>query len=210
MKQKCFFMAILMALSLAINSTPVYPAEAATACKDYEVIFARGSGSKLGDADYVSFTKSLRAKLAAANVSYSFYELGTKVQGGYQYPAVEVSNLGTLLGAKVSAGRAFSYGRSVKQGIGELKTYVNNLAEVCQDTKFIIAGYSQGAQVVSLSLAQLPAERILYVATFGDPKAFFPEGKRIGGLVPAACFGKASSYRKNVPDCYIPHIHGPQ
>lgn len=42
----------------------------------------------------------------------------------------------------------------------------------CPDTKVVMSGYSQGAQVVHLAAADLPAatmEKVSAVVTFGDP-----------------------------------------
>ena len=63
----------------------------------------------------------------------------------------------------------------------------------------MIGGYSQGAMVVSGALSSLNAERVIYAATFGDPKIYLPEG---AGLIPVACRGEnLSDYRMYVPDC---------
>ena len=69
----------------------------------------------------------------------------------------------------------------------------------CPGTKYVVGGYSQGAMVVSKALGSLNADRIIYAATFGDPKIYLPEGK---GILPAACRGEnLSDYRMYVPDC---------
>lgn len=67
-----------------------------------------------------------------------------------------------------------------------------------------MAGYSQGAQVISTTLPQLPADKIAYAATLGDPKLYLPEGVSQNGATPPACLGAdLSDYRANVPDCKV-------
>ncbi|MCQ2049752.1 MAG: cutinase family protein, partial [Candidatus Saccharibacteria bacterium] len=66
--------------------------------------------------------------------------------------------------------------------------------------QFVLAGYSQGAMVISRVLNELDSEKIIYAATFGDPKLYLPEGE---GFYPDACRNKnLSDYRKYVPDCH--------
>ena len=100
----------------------------------------------------------------------------------------------------------------MESGMQELIRVINT---GCNDTKYVIAGYSQGAMVVSKALSSLDPERIIYAATFGDPKIYLPEGKgalsvKIAsknglktGTIPPACKGmNLSNYRAYVPDCY--------
>ncbi len=82
---------------------------------------------------------------------------------------------------------------------------MSNLAKIinsdkCQNTKYVIGGYSQGAIVSLKGLKDIDQSKIIYIATFGDPKVYFPEG---AGLIPSACRGEnLSDYRIYVPDCY--------
>ena len=128
-------------------------------------------------------------------------------QDGYRYPATDVSNFSGLLGAKISAGNAFKYGRSVRQGREELKAFVTKTSAACPNTHFILAGYSQGAQVISTALPSLPSDKITYAATLGDPKLYLPEGISVEeDTLPPACVGNGinySDYRANVPDCRV-------
>ena len=57
----------------------------------------------------------------------NFYELGSESYGGNQYPAVDVSNVwnGNAIGAKISGGMGNTYGKSVKEGVAELRTYLD-------------------------------------------------------------------------------------
>lgn len=172
-------------------------------CTDVQFVFARGSGEPLGGGSVTAWRTSIQNKLRASTLSYGFYELGSASWGGYQYPAVAVSGSAegtlTLIGAAVSGGKSHTYGASVKAGIGELKTYIERVHNVCAETKFVLGGYSQGGQIISTVLPELDASQIIYAATFGDPKLYLPEG---AGLIPAACLGHGfSNYREFVPNC---------
>ncbi|MBR2709703.1 cutinase family protein [Candidatus Saccharibacteria bacterium] len=102
----------------------------------------------------------------------------------------------TTLGAYIGSGEVYKFGESVSAGIAELTRVVN---KECPDSKYVIGGYSQGAMVISKSLTTLDPDKIIYAATFGDPKIYLPEGE---GIIPAACKNEnLSDYRMYVPDC---------
>ena len=179
---------------LTISSIGVMQQRAvrAESCPDLKIIFARGSGGeRWANNDYLEFKNNIEEKLSTVNLNYEFVDL--------DYPAVGVGldNLTVALGAFFGAGEAYEFGDSVKTGINNLVSMVNN---GCTHTKYILGGYSQGAMVVSKALSELKSERIIYAATFGDPKIYLPEG---AGLMPAACSGRnLSDYRMYVPDCF--------
>ena len=166
----------------------------ASGCLDLKIIFARGSGGeRYTNGDYLSFKAAMETKLATTDLKYEIDDL--------DYPAVSIDigegHLGTLLGAYFGGGEAYEFGDSVKKGVNNLTEIING--DVCRNTKYVLAGYSQGALVVLNSLGRISPERIVYVATFGDPKIYLPEG---AGLVPSACAGRnLSEYRVYVPDC---------
>lgn len=164
----------------------------AAGCPDVKIIFARGSGAPVNDNDdYRTFKSALESKLKTSSLSYEFEDLN--------YPAVSVGmdNLDVALGAFVSGGSTYEFGDSVKQGIKTLTAEVNN--NTCKNTKYVVAGYSQGALVISGGLEKLNSDKLIYAATFGDPKIYLPEG---AGIIPPACKGtNLSSYRIYVPDC---------
>ncbi len=180
------------------------------ACKDVRVVFNDGSGAKIDGTnnDYLDFKEAMTGVLDRTELSYGFYELGSQIQGAYQYPAAaigleSVAALTTTIGAKFSAGKSYSYGESYKQGIGELKTYLKRTLNECPKTKFVLAGFSQGAGILSMGMSDLKEfkDSIIYIATFGDAKLYLPEGS---GLFPAACRGESfSDYRVYVPDCEV-------
>ncbi len=163
-------------------------------------IFARGSGQTLEDEDYLVYKATVKAELLRqkSNLKVGYYELGSASQNGAKYPAVSLDFF-TILGAKVSAGSAFSFGDSVEQGILELRNYTESTSAICPHTKYVVAGYSQGAMVITNGLSSLNSDKFIYAATFGDPKLYLPEGK---GILPDACLGKnLSPYRVFAPNC---------
>jgi len=174
-----------------------------TPCGDVEVIAARGSGQKVGSSDEMNkFVDELTADLGSTLTVHA-YELGSEPQDGYQYPAVNVAHWqnGNALGAFFSGGEGFDYGASVDQGVQEMDFYAKARAARCPGSRFVFVGYSQGAQVVGESLYGLGAveQQTDFVAFFGDPKLYLPEGE---GWRPAACQGKEySPWRRVVPDC---------
>lgn len=200
----------ILAMVLAFGNVGFSFSDAATfSCDDVRFVFARGSGEQLGDVSATEWQAQIEKQLSHnRTLRHSFYELGNRAQDGpygvAQYPAVAVAgSVGdtlNLVGAAVSGGEAFQFGTSVNEGMRELKNYIENTAASCPETRFVLGGYSQGAMIISQSLPTLDANKILYAATFGDPKVYLPEGK---GIFPAACAGKdLSEYRRNVADCH--------
>ena len=158
-------------------------------CSDFEFIFARGSGQSLNDSDYKAYETAILEKLPSQNIS--FYELG---ENGY--PAVSI-DFAVSLGAIVSAGESYQFGASVEKGVNELINHIKTESNHCKNKQFVLAGYSQGAVVIDKTLNYLNPEKIFYVANFGDPKLYLPEGKR-------ACKNLGlSDYRVYVPDCNV-------
>lgn len=159
-------------------------------CPPLKIIFVRGSGAPLNtSSDYLDFKSNLEERLNLVDLEYQFVDL--------DYPAVGVDNVGTATGAYFGAGDSYEFGESVSDGKNKLIRMVN---DSCPDTKYVLAGYSQGAMVISGALSSLNANKIIYAATFGDPKIYLPEGK---GIMPAACKNQnLSNYRIYVPDCY--------
>ena len=166
----------------------------ATGCPDLKVIFIRGSGGeRYTNGHYLAFKSSMEQKLKTTSLSYVIDDL--------DYPAVSIDvgdgHLDTLLGAFIGGGDAYEFGDSVHQGTRKLLKVVND--DPCKNTKYIFAGYSQGDIVLMNGLEKIDPDRVIYAATFGDPKIYLPEG---AGPVPTACSGKnLSDYRIYVPDC---------
>ena len=180
--------------ALALLGATLIPQQIVQAenCPDVRVIFARGSGGeRWTDQNYLAYKSAIESKLATTTLSYDFIDL--------DYPAVGVGldKLDVTAGAYMGAGESYEFGESVKTGADNLVRMVNSSS--CPNTNYVIGGYSQGAMVISKSLRVLDANKIIYAATFGDPKIYLPEG---AGIMPAACRGgNLSDYRMYVPDC---------
>ncbi|MBR2997422.1 cutinase family protein [Candidatus Saccharibacteria bacterium] len=177
-------------------------------CDDVRFIFARGSGSSLGADDESAWRTSLDKMFRGTKLKYGFYELGATEQNGHKYPAAAVNGSASgflnLIGAAIGGGDSFTYGDSVDEGVAELQNYIEKTSKACPYTKFVVGGYSQGAQVVSKAISKslIPADNLIYAATFGDPKIYLPEGIPRQGTVPEACLGQnLSNYRVYAPNC---------
>ena len=181
---------LVVAMGVLLSGLIVRQAVQAVECPDVRVVFARGSGGEQWtDQNYLAYKDSIEEKLQTTALKYEFIDL--------DYPAVSIGDIEVLLGAYFGAGDAYEFGESVKSGVEKLDTMVNS--DACPGTRYVLGGYSQGAMVVSGALGGLNADKLIYAATFGDPKIYLPEGK---GLIPAACKGEnLSDYRMYVPDC---------
>lgn len=200
MRKSLFAKIAASAVAFTVVCSPLATSTFATSCDDVKFIFARGSGQKLKEPEYSEFKYRIASELdnTKSSLKYGFYELGTNSVGGAKYPAVNAGGL-NLLGAAVSAGTAYEFGKSVEQGVAELTNYVKEISASCPNTKFVLAGYSQGAMVVMNATNTIDPNKVIYVATFGDPKLYLPEGR---GIIPDACRGKnLSPYRIFAPNC---------
>lgn len=198
-------------LAAAFPSALSQPAPPASApCADLDVIFARGSGGKLNSVESLRLQAQVAAGAKAAGITTNFYELGSRPDQQYAYPAVSVNDEKgalTALGAKVSGGQAFEYGRSVRIGVADAVHYIAQRVEKCKDARFFISGVSQGAQVIGEAYRELPdnlRERVIFNALFGDPKLYLPEGQpeltAAGITYPRYERGEQSEWRRGVPD----------
>ena len=180
---------LFLALILTINMTPI--PTFANDCPDLKIIFARGSGEERWiDQNFLTFKKELSEKLNLTELSFEFEDL--------DYPAIGIANPLTLVSTFFSGGEAFEFGESVAAGVSKI---IKETSGVCKNTRYVLAGYSQGAMVVSKAIDFISSEKIIYAATFGDPKIYLPEGE---GFIPAACRGESlSNYRIYVPDCRV-------
>ena len=185
-----YLLAAVVVISAMLPILSNVIAEAA-GCPSLRAVFARGSGGERWTTDdYLEFKNTLETKLMTTNLDYEFIDLDyTAVGIGY-------GHLNTAIGAYIGGAESYEFGDSVKSGVKNLDKLVNNS---CPNTKYVVGGYSQGAIVVSKALPLLNPEKLIYAATFGDPKLYLPEGE---GLIPPACRGEnLSDYRAYVPDC---------
>lgn len=176
---------------------------ASKGCSDIQIITARGSGQAYGKSpEMLRFVDQISSRLGLI----AHYELGGSGYKGYAYPAEKVHGdklFTTGLSAQSSSGyKNTVYGMSVKTGVTELSYYLIDTAARCPNTKFVLGGYSQGAQVMGQALPVLPqsiANKIVFVALFGDPKLYLREGE---GIHPPACRNQDfSNWRRIVPNC---------
>ena len=182
-------------------------------CTDIKIIFARGSGVEVNSArDFLPFSTAINSAFSGSGVSISYYELGSKPDGwgGHTYPAPGVGiqtwqRFETSFGAWVSGGEAGPYGDSVYEGTLEAANYITALRLRCPNTRVILSGYSQGAQLISQLTQMIDGQKIFAALTFGDPKLYLPEGEYdlYYRTTPACYNGKSSfsEYRAYVPDC---------
>lgn len=213
MNRKGIFLTIFSLIIAVLILTQAHTSYAASIDKDcstVEILFARGSGQDVNQekAEAVTFFDQISERLRSSTLPPPMkYELGTESYGGYQYPAIALNNdqfYSNAIGAAVSGGAAFEYGDSVKQGVGELQSYLSQRYTKCKSagTKYILGGYSQGAQVIGQALPGIPQEvrdQIVFVGLFGDPKLHYPEGE---GWNPPACQGKGYSlWRRAASNC---------
>ena len=200
MRKNIFSYIAAGAVAFTVVCLPLATSTSAIDCDDVKFIFARGSGQKLEDEDYLVYKAAIKTELLRqkSNLKVGYYELGSSSQNDAKYPAVALDFF-TILGSKISSGQAFSFGESVNEGIAELKNYTETISASCPHTKYVIAGFSQGAMVITNGLKDLNPDKFIYAATFGDPKLYLPEGR---GIIPPACLGKnLSPYRIFAPNC---------
>ena len=80
-------------LAIAPPSALAQPAPPGSApCADLDVIFARGSGGKLNSVESLRLQAQVAAGAKAAGITTNFYELGSRPDQQYAYPAVSVND----------------------------------------------------------------------------------------------------------------------
>ena len=175
------------------------PAGAAE-CKPYIFIGARGSGQADGFGNVVGATEAKLQSLAAGSGLVESIALNTS--DGYRavpvYTDADLAALGEAaltrnvnLAATIGVGRLRSYDSSVADGKSALTSMIERLAGDCPTSKFLLSGYSQGAQVVQdvvQNLGSALRSRIRGVAVFGDPR-FNPYGSGTTGTFNPARHG---------------------
>ena len=196
--------AVTVIASVLVFETGVMAKKVDDKCMLATAIFARGSGQGLNAKEAQTFRRQLQNRVGKDKLN--FYELGSESYGGNQYPAVDVSNVwnGNAIGAKISGGMGNTYGKSVKEGVAELRTYLDIRHRKCPNEFFILGGVSQGAQVVGQALPSISSgvkNKIVFNMLFGDPKLYLPEGE---GIFPPACRNeKLSAYRREIANCHV-------
>lgn len=189
--------------TVGLAAAPTRAETLTESCADVETVFARGSGQQPGGDQWKQWNEQLKLRITPPTSLHN-YEIGLA------YPAIAVAGATNILngntgGAKFGAGELFEYGRSVDQGVEQMFLFLRSRQERCPLSRFVMGGFSQGAQVVSETLELAEAAypslltRVDFAAMFGDPKLHLPEGE---GIFPAACRGENfSPWRRTVPNC---------
>lgn len=211
-----------MGIVCCAQSTKVSALYTQDPCAKIDSVFARGSGDSgkvQHDNETTEFKNTLDREANSLMFTQHFYGLGDESYNNFQYPHVgiwgDASSAANGFGATVSSGEHFTYGESVDAGVGELTSYLRQRMSNCPDSKYIVGGYSQGAQVVVSTLPLLSEserDKITYVALFGNPKLLLPEAHSFeayrkdpsatGDPLPDSCYGVGLSPWHNViEDC---------
>jgi phosphoheptose isomerase len=144
---------------------------AAAACDGYVFVGVRGSGeADLGEADpylgmgatvfdaFQSFALAMTTSSAAVAAI------------GLDYPAVAMNS---FEGFNAVNGTSAAYTASVTAGAGALRDLIRARHDTCAGTRFVLSGYSQGADVLAAGIELLTAEEsamIVSTVLFGDPR----------------------------------------
>ncbi|KAG6901231.1 hypothetical protein C0995_014992 [Termitomyces sp. Mi166 len=136
---------VLFALVLSALASPL---ESRQSCADVAVFFARGTDESgtIGTIVGPPFQAALQTALAGRSLDFE----------GIPYAA---SIAGFLEGGDPA-------------GAATMANDVTAMANACPDTKIVISGYSQGAQVTHLAAARLSSavqNRVNAAVVFGDP-----------------------------------------
>jgi pimeloyl-ACP methyl ester carboxylesterase len=165
-RRLCSMLTVLVAGMVGLGALLPITAEAATpsatvACRPIMVYGVRGSGESYAvngglGGTVGSFVQRLNANYPAGTVGFVADD----------YEAVDIR-------AAVLSPRR--YGNSVRQGVSRMLTDITALRTACPSTQLVLAGYSQGADVIRRAASQLPSERTggfpnySAIVLFGDP-----------------------------------------
>jgi cutinase len=162
---------VVVAVGVTTSATvavdvPQMAAASADPCPDVEVVFARGTTESPGLGGFgTDFLTALRSK--ASGKSVTAY--------GVNYPA------------------SFDWNNSATTGAVDASSHVEKTVLTCPNTRIVLGGYSQGADVIALITAEgaqawgtatpmppVVAEHVAAVVVFGNPS-----GKVAGGPLTA-------------------------
>lgn len=143
------------------DSSPAFAVEHQGSCSQYIVIDSRGSGERGGlSAPGAVFFPTFRAAVLRRDSSA---RVSVILSG---YPAW--GSIPTLISALAKLPQR--YHKSVVEGKNWLGNQVARLLASCPDSKLVLTGYSQGAQVTGDVYQNTSSKNILGVVLFGDPK----------------------------------------
>lgn len=199
-------------------------------CSEVLIIFARGSGQGQNkpeeQKEAYKFFNEIKDR-APSGITVENKELVYPATGGPMPESYPV-----WLNAEFPWNAAGTYHLSVSDEISSLTTLLNEQIRDCPNQRFVLGGYSQGANVVGDTLFQLSDEieqKIAYVALFGDPKFkpdsyaargdYFAGGHGDGGILekrkaefPLQYMGRLTSWCKTsdgICENFIPTAFGP-
>jgi cutinase-like protein len=141
---------VLAVTAWALLSAPIgaHPASA-DPCSDVAVVFARGTHQEPGLGNMgQAFVDSLTSQLGGRSVDVY----------AVNYPAND------------------DYHGSATAGSNDASAHIQNTVAGCPNTKIVLGGYSQGATVINLASAAMPApvaNHVAAVALFGEPSSGF-------------------------------------
>jgi len=179
---------------LAVPAAPV--AAAAEQCAAVEMVLAPGTSETAGwsdkNADDKGFLSQSLAQPVAGhggNVTRSYVTYPATVGGAWP-------GIGTAPPPK-NVGDTTSYADSVATGVANTEKQIRDISAACPDTKVFLAGFSQGAEVISNVARKIGAgesvapDKIAGVALFADPTReggtpLQPDGASSPGPVPGA------------------------
>lgn len=184
-KWRAVFTSLATLLSVGVLAlTPASPTYADAPCRPGGVymIWARGSGQKIGAPEVKQFQQRMAYELGLLGMTrYEWAELGNldgtvgdseDPDESHEYPAI-----GFPWFPPFSSGL---YSESVRKGTDELVKHLNIRTASCPQETVVLAGYSQGADVVGWALERLGGpdwalttearRHIGFAALYGDPK----------------------------------------
>jgi len=179
---------------LAVPAAPV--AAAAQQCAAVEMVLAPGTSETAGWSDKNTDDKGFLSQSLAQPVAGH----GNNVTRSYvTYPATVGGvwpGIGTAPPPK-NVGDTTSYADSVATGVANTEKQIRDISAACPDTKVFLAGFSQGAEVISTVARKIGAgesvapDKIAGVALFADPTReggtpLQPDGASSPGPVPGA------------------------
>ncbi len=162
--------ALALPAALLLDPEPDHGAAAAKSCPPYDFVGARGSGQP-----NLSSERGMGPEIHDLFLALrGWVDSGALSSYGVDYPAVGVTDGTSLIngaGALLHVGFLGEYTDSVREGQRDVEDHIRDRHSICPDTKFILAGYSQGAQATGDALEKMKGLRDLVVAAafFGDP-----------------------------------------
>lgn len=168
------------AFGAASGATDRPPSHNGIACPRVWVLTVRGSGEQPGESGllnaFVGHTGDASDRPTLAGRLAKGGLIGEVVVTDVSYPAVSVADAFASIAEHIATGSQAppDYFPSVARGVDTLTAELKAITEDCgQRTRFVVAGYSQGAHVVGDMVQAAPANvqvRILATVLFADPK----------------------------------------